>query len=149
MFSMSNKKLSTSSRSASERVGASDDLFVARAVEAHTDARPVGTLDQTQTIGESRRELSSGKRKSLRNRSETQGLLRKNDPYGTQTTGQITGNHNHDTLSGHIGGHTADLNALIEAWTQLPDDTKAAILKLAGIKSKIRSSTRLLSTEPT
>ena len=33
------------------KFGATDDLFVARAVEDNTDARPVGLFDQTQTIG--------------------------------------------------------------------------------------------------
>ena len=30
--------------------------------------------------------------------------------------------------------HDADLIKLIDAWPQLPDDTKVAILKLASIK---------------
>ena len=45
----------------------------------------------------------------------------------------------------------ADVNALVEAWPTLDDDTKGAILKLAGIdcEAKIESPTCLLSTEPT
>ena len=31
----------------------------------------------------------------------------------------------------------ADLKALVDAWSRLPDATKAAILKLAGIKNKV------------
>ena len=62
-------------------------------------------------------------------------------PKGFEASPKTLGNKVVSQSMGAGGGANtvtdADLNALIEAWAQLPDDTKAALLKLAGIKSKV------------
>ena len=101
---------------------------------SESDAENVATPSSGYTVATScprmgeKRPRTTSKKPAVQ---RTAGCVKaKNDPYGTQTTTENTGVHPDDSA----GGYMADVNALIEAWPTLDDDTKVAILKLAGIR---------------